>query len=289
MYLILNFFLQNLFNIYVVMTISFCLTPKYSRLRSLTVYLLISLFIYTIKLASFDNQLVLSLSIFLIQLSLILFSLLAFTDSVFKKLIVFSSILLGNIIAERVSLLILNAIASYEYALKPDTKEFAIAVILTFPVQIALNQTFLFFWKYAVYKKSALTIFVFPLVPMFQLLIVFFLFIPSILEGTAVNTPLIILCSIIALLANIVLLYVILRRQEKKSIEAAFLELQEVYRMESEYYQTLEERHEELSKIRHDYNNHLAALYVLISSNKMEAANELAASMKKALHTGNDS
>ncbi|MBR6644055.1 MAG: hypothetical protein IKL28_10415 [Lachnospiraceae bacterium] len=61
------------------------------------------------------------------------------------------------------------------------------------------------------------------------------------------------------------------------------MELQELYQIETEYYQALEASHEELSKIRHDYNNQLSTLYMLISSNKLEAAKELAASMKNQL------
>lgn len=284
MYLILNFLLQNLCNIYCAMILSFCLTPKYSRLRSLGIFFAISFFIYILKFSSFDHLGFMALAVFLIQLVLFLYPLLAFTDSVFKKLVVFSVILLGNIIAERIALLILDAIASSSFALRPDTKEFSIAVIVTMPVQIMLNQTFLFLWKYAVYKTSALTIFVFSVAPMFQLLIATFLFFPAISERN-VDPFLIVLCCMIALLANIILLYVILRRHEKQSIEAAFLELQALYQLESEYYQTLEYQHEDFSKLRHDYNNHLATLYILISSNKIEAAKDLIASLKKYLHT----
>lgn len=280
MYFVLNFLLQLIIYLHCAATISFCLTPKYPRLRSLAIYGFISFFLFAFKFFSFGNQIALTLVTFSIQLAVILFVLLAFNDSCFKKLVVLSVIFVSDVILEYTALFTLKATGSYATVLEPGSKEFTALIARIVPLQIIFNQLFLFIWKYAFHKKSSLTIFIFSLIPIFQMFLASVLFILLFQDSTITNSFFIILCSLIALLANAILLYVILHRQEKQSIQAAYLELQELYKMESEYYQTLEDRHKELSKIRHDYNNHLAVLYALISSGKAEAAKELAASLK---------
>jgi len=282
MYLTLNYILQNLISIFCAITISFALTPKFSRLRSLFVYFVVTLYLYGIKFHFFENQLVLQLSMYSIQIALLLFLLLSFKDSLFKKLIVFSIIFFCNIMTEYIGLLILNSFGTYMFALAPDSKEFFLAIVLALPVQILLNLVFLFFWKYTEYKTTT-ALFIFTLIPMLQLLINSCILVPSLLNEKMLHTPLPATCSLVALITTIILFYTILHRQEKQSIQTAYLELQELYHIESEYYQELEARHEELAKIRHDYNNQLSALYILISSGQIEAAKELASSIEKQM------
>lgn len=281
MYFILNFLLQLTMYLHCAATISFCLTPKYPRFRSLAIYSFISFFLFAFKLFSFGNQTALTLATFLIQLALVLFTLLAFHDSGFKKLVVLSIILVSDIMLEYMALFTLKATGSYAIALEPAAKEFTVLIARIFPLQIIFNQLFLFIWKYASHKQSTRTIFICSPIPILLMFLSAVLFTPTLWDSTATNSSLSILASLIAFIANAILLFAILRRQEKQSIQAAYLELQELYQMESEYYQTVEARHKELSKMRHDYNNHLAALYAMIVSGKTEAAKELAASLKK--------
>lgn len=181
---------------------------------------------------------------------------------------------------EYMALFTLKATGSYAVALEPAAKEFTVLIARIFPLQIIFNQLFLFIWKYASHKQSTRTIFICSPIPILLMFLSAVLFTPTLWDSTATNSSLSILASLVAFLANTILLFAILRRQEKQSIQAAYLELQELYQIESEYYQALESRHKELSKMRHDYNNHLAALYALIVSGKTEAAKELAASLK---------
>ena len=88
------------------------------------------------------------------------------------------------------------------------------------------------------------------------------------------------ICSIVSLISTIYLLYLVLRRNEKQSLEETYQELKMLYDIENEYYQALEAHNEELAKIRHDYNNQLSTLYMLISTGQIETAKELAASIK---------
>lgn len=285
MYFILNYILQNLVNLYCAISVAFCLTPKYSRLRSIATYTLTGATILLIKFFNFDNQLIVSTTALCVQLAFLLFTLIAFQDSIYKKLIVSTVIILCSIMSELLCLMFLDSIASYTMALEPHSKEFTIAILFILPVQFLFNLFFIFVWNYTISKKKNTLLLIFSLLPMVQLVISASVFAPALIDETMRSNSLMFICSLVATVTIVILLYLILRRQEKQSIQAAYLELQELYQLETAYYQALEARHEELSKIRHDYNNQLATLYMLISSNKPEAAKELAASLQKHINS----
>lgn len=280
MYFILNFILQNLVLFYCLLTISFCLTPKHSRGKLLTPTSIIAFFIFVLRFSFFDSQIILPLSSILMHILSILFTIFLFTDSIYKRIIVYTVVQFCNIISELVALTFLNSLGSYTLALAPQTKEFTTAIILTLPLQIILNLIFIFIWKYFCQKKAFGSILIFSLIPMLQLFCIT-MACKSMLDSSPDTDNMIIeICSIVSLASTIYLLYLVLRRQEKQSLEEAYLELKALYDLENEYYQALEAYNEELAKIRHDYNNQLSTLYMLISTNQLETAKELAASLK---------
>ena len=283
MYYFLNYLLQNIASLYCAVSVSFCLTPKYPRFYSLAVNTIISGAILALKFTNFNNPFLLSCSSLLFQLAFFIFTLVSFRDTLYKKLIVFICIFLCNLISEFLGLYYLDSIASYTLALEPHSREFTITLLFILPVNFLLNLIFIFLWNYANTKNKNYMLLVFSILPMIQLLTLATVFAPSLIKQNLLNSSLMFICSLVATITIVILLYLLLRRQEKQNIQAAYLELQELYQMENEYYQVLEARHEELSKLRHDYNNHISTLYMLISTNQLDAAKELASSMEQQL------
>lgn len=282
MYFILNFIFQNLINIYCAATVSFCLVPKYSRHKSIILYSAVGFFIFIVKFQNFDNEFMLTASALMLQLSFFLFTLFFHKDSLFRQLIVFSVVLFGNIVSELVSLFILSSLYEYSLGLEPESREFTMAILLALPVQILFNSVFMFFWNYSNIRKGIYSILIFSLFPMLQMLIGNVTFITLLSKEVSEGYySVAILCSILAFCSTIVLLFLLLKKEEKKSLEEAYLELKELYQLETANYQTIEARHEELSKLRHDFNNQLSTLYMLISAGKTDAAREFAASLKE--------
>lgn len=279
MYFIFNFILQNLIFFYCLLTSSFCLTPKHPRTKLLIPASIIAFFIYVLKFCYFDSQILLPLSSILIQILSFLFTILCFNDSVYKRIIVFTVVEFCNIISELVGLTFLNLLSSYTLVLEPQTKEFTMAIILTLPIQIILNLIFIFFWKYLCQRRKFGSILIFSLVPTLQLFCITLTYKSTLAKNTDTSNIIIEICSFVSLAATIYLLYLVLRRQEKQSLEEAYLELKALYDLENEYYHALEAYNEELAKIRHDYNNQLSTLYMLISTNQIETAKELASSI----------
>lgn len=282
MYLLLSFFLQNIINLYCAATISFCLVPKYPRRKIFLVYGIISFVLFTIKFYFFTNEIMLAVSSLLLQLSLISFTLFCHRDTLFRQLVVLSAIQFGDIIVEFAGLSILSSLNAYSSGLNPGSKEFSIAIILVVPAQIMINLLFQFFWKYVNTRKSTYSILIFSLLPMLQLLVGSMTFMTLLSSKCPEGFHSVaIICSVLTLCCTIVLLFLLLKKEEKKSLEEAYLELKELYQLEAANYQALEVHHEELAKLRHDFNNQLSTLYMLISSGQMDAAREFASSLKK--------
>ena len=279
MYLILNFIIQNLNHILCGLTVSFLLTPKYSRPKTLFIYGFFGFFIYLYKFSGFTDATTLLVSSILSQSVLYAYTLITFKESLFKKLlsciIMFSFLLLSEYIAIGLCSLLFNAIPSPI----PTTNEFFLCNIFGTFTQIIMHSIFLFVWKFFYYKKSSLKIHYFTLLPTIQFLLIVAVFAPAIFGSNALNLHFVSICILITLLSNIILFYYILRRHEKLTIQDAYEELEKLYVLDLKYYKELESKHEELAKIRHDYQNHLATLYMLISSDRLDSAKEFADSL----------
>lgn len=283
MYLTLNFINQNLNHLLCMLFVSFLLTPKYSRPKTLFIFSFLSFFIFLYKFNNFTDATTLIISSIASHSALYIYAIIAFKDSLFKKflscIINFSFMFLSEFIV----LGIHNSFFNKAYSPLPTTKEFFICNILGMSIQIIMQSLFLIVWKFFSCKKDSLNLLYFTLLPTIQFFLLIAIFVPITFGSNVLNPILFPVCILIALISNIILFYYILRRHEKKTIQDAYEELEELYALDLEYYKELESKHEELAKLRHDYQNHLATLYMLISSNKIDTAKEFADSLKLTL------
>lgn len=66
------------------------------------------------------------------------------------------------------------------------------------------------------------------------------------------------------MLLNLVLIFIQFRQSEKEEAEQALVTLKQKQTQQRQYYESLEARREEMAKLRHDYNNHLSSILVLL-------------------------
>ena len=288
MYLILNFIFQNISILVYGVALSFVLTPKYPRALSLALFQTFYFFFFIMKMFVFSNAVFLVILSFASQVAAFLFTLIAFTDSVFRKILASTILIFLSLFAEYIVLRLLPEFIPALENLSADNKYIFIYSSCGISLQLIMFLPFIFLWRYFTKKDTPLPLLAFSLFPMLQ--IVFFLtFLSAEFFGESETRPLYVGCGIlIASSANIALLYYLLRRHEKKTIQDAYLELQELYAMDLKYYEELEKQHEALSKIRHDYQNQLATLYMLISSNKINIATEFIDSLNKELNDSSE-
>ncbi len=135
--------------------------------------------------------------------------------------------------------------------------------------------TFLLLWKRnqdRILKKSIYATLLFPLSQFFLLEAVGYYMVVQIIQGSYYLIPMccITVGSILCVVADIVLFQVILSNSQKDRLVAQ-LEMMEAqaYR-ELEYYHSINEKIQEIRKIRHDFNNQLQTAYCVIAKERIE-------------------
>ena len=74
-----------------------------------------------------------------------------------------------------------------------------------------------------------------------------------------------------------------MNQEEKATAHAAYLELQTLYKIEEEHYLELEQHSEALAKIRHDFQNQLATIHMLLQNKNYTDAKDMSLRMKELL------
>lgn len=80
---------------------------------------------------------------------------------------------------------------------------------------------------------------------------------------------------------TVILLYYIISLEEKEALKEQIRALRHAIELEQAHYRTVEERREELARIRHDFNNHLSAIGRLIAGGEMEDAQQMLARLSE--------
>lgn len=97
--------------------------------------------------------------------------------------------------------------------------------------------------------------------------------------------PLEIIGTVFMIIGNFVIIQILFTNSKKKELEDNLNEIQHIRELEHMHYTAIEERRQEMAKIRHDFNNQLLAAHQLISSDKWQHAelilDELEASISK--------
>ena len=283
MYFILNVINQMLNTILYALLPSFLLTPKYSRVKSISIFTLFILFVVLLKFNFYSSLNIKIFASIAFQVSLYVFIFVVFKESLLKKILACISTITPALMSEYTALMLNNRLFNANNVFYPDSKEFFIVTTVALFAQIIMSAFIILIWRAISHKKNSSNLFYFTIMPAIQFFLIVAIFAPFIFGGTALNPTSLSICITISLISCIILFYYVLRHNEKKTIEEAYEELQQLYAMDMEYYKELDSRHEELAKLRHDYQNQLATLYMLISSGKTEAAKEFADSLKESL------
>lgn len=89
------------------------------------------------------------------------------------------------------------------------------------------------------------------------------------------------LCILLGGGATVILMYCIVSLEEKDALKERVRELRHAMELEQAYYRTIEERREELARIRHDFNNQLSAIGRLVAGGELEDARQMVSLLKE--------
>ena len=90
---------------------------------------------------------------------------------------------------------------------------------------------------------------------------------------------------LLSLASDLALFTYVMSQGEKTALEKELQEARCQMELEQARYQELEQRREELAKIRHDFNNQLASIAHLVRSGEVGSAQELIDTLAKSINT----
>ncbi len=254
-------------------TLSYCLTPKYPRKHSIPLF--VFLLTIVISLRNTCGTLLLPLFVLISQFLLLGYLLLCHSNNLLTIFLSYIAIICIVIYpAEYITTVIITAING-EFSLDHTTYSYLITSVLCCLLGLLLHLIYYIIWQWLARHITTSLQLTITTSLLMHTLVLFVLF--NYLYNKGLNSN-ILLASIILILTAIIISVVLFifaaKQNEKDAAEAAYEELKHLHELEKENYLALETRTEELSRIRHDINNHFVTINVLLNSGKIKEAEQ---------------
>lgn len=280
MYFWIGFAIWNILNYLVAMMFVLTLKPRFKRIPGWLVaflYMLLVLPVSLCKITYFDHYLISHICYYLGSASLILLIVVPFKDAWWKKVLSFLLITVITYVGEDISITVADRMG-YTYTAdysNPDNF-FALGIgILCYIIGICVV---VILWNICLNRVRMIQkIWIFFLFPVSQLAVI------SSVRGQTIETDSVnvrigiagMLGILVGFVADMVLLYILVEQDKALRIRQHMQELHNKQIIEEAHYKETEEKHTELAKIRHDYNNQLSVVYHLLDEENASDAEML--------------
>ena len=183
---------------------------------------------------------------------------------------------LTALLAEMLSIGILNKYMEQKPQLSYYTPTMVLLLSVVLTVTAIFFLIFLVVWKKIVEKESfdVSIIIVFSVFPVSQLLMITAIN-EQVFRNMTLYTGWILAAAILGSVADGVLLYTLLRQQQLQELKLRLSEVQSTWEMARNHYHEIENRREELAKIRHDMRNQQMVLQELLHQGEYEKAEKM--------------
>ncbi len=283
MFLLINSLLVLLSGGLQFWAISFFLTPKGNRMKNILLYCLL-LYISVLLKCTATNPVVTFLFALCNTLTLFCYTIFAFKNPLWEK-IGKCVLMLGvlSITTEAVYSVFMKYVLHITLSMNYYSKSMVFPLLVLNIFTMIFCTLFIFLIKLAKrikYKKPAC---IFALFALIQFLTPTIFFIVYASDISKENLHFSLIAPVIFFIANLFLLLSAKNLEEKAVAQAAYRELQTLYKIEAAHYHELEQHSEALAKIRHDFHNQLATIHVLLQNKNYTDAKEMALHMKELL------
>jgi len=145
--------------------------------------------------------------------------------------------------------------------------------LVTLLIQSLFFIIFIIFWKRnEIESRTDLTVFgLFLYMPLSYVFLLVGITIIALQYGYTFSA-IVFIGAIIGFFANLVILRILFSNIEKTKLKSRLAELEYIYELERERYESVEVRQYEFAKIRHDFNNQLTTAYRLMEQNRQDEA-----------------
>ena len=285
MYLLINSLLVLLNGGLQFIVLSFLLTPKTKQIKNISLYFLLLYASVFFKCAA-TTTLISAIFGLCTTVTLFSYTIYAFTNPFWEK-IGKCVLMLGfvTITTEAVFSVFSNYVLHTSLSMDYYSETMVLPLFLLDLFTLAFCILFLFLVKLVERIKRIRRFFLVSLLIFLLFLhptILLFIYTSDISEN---NLTFSLIAPIILSITNLFLFLSVMNQEEKAATNAAYRELQTLYKMEEEHYRQLEQHSEALAKIRHDFHNQLATIHLLLQNENYADAKDMAHHMKELLNS----
>lgn len=273
----INLFLYTFSNFIIGLIWPMCLSKRINKASNVLyaiVYYAIFLLPSYVKFFSDPYSLLFEIVYFASIIGIVAFVVIAFKDPIWKKVLFFVFMMIAMVAGESIASTLLS-FSGVEISVDFSTVEAAWLMLSVIATDVVIMLLFVFLWNRFIKKRNDLpgkAGFVLT-IPISHLLLISAM--ASLRSDGTTQLDLFsfsILIFGISLEALIIFLLLIRIRSEREKKEKEIDELRKLIKSDEDYYKSLEEEINLISKARHDRNNKIAVLSGLIVSNDREGA-----------------
>lgn len=283
MFLLINSLLVLLNGVLQFFAFSLFLTPKKKRIHNVLLYSLLLYISVFLKCAT-HNSLASALFSTCSTLTLFCYTIFAFKNPFWEKIIKCAlMLLLLSLTTETLFSALMKYVFHITLSLNYYSEDMVFPLLFLNGLMIVTSGLFILLLKLIEHLKQKRRFWMTALLVFILLLPPTILFIIYASDITEENLHFSLIAPFILFIANLFLLLSAMNQEEKATAKAAYRELQTLYQMEEAHYHELEQHSEALAKIRHDFNNQLSTIHMLLQSKNYTDAKEMALHMKELL------
>jgi hypothetical protein len=274
MYLWYNFFLWIISIFVVAYFIGLALEPrwtKYPRWIWAMVYTVLTLVPAYIKFSNTGTYLE-NAMYYVAVASIILYVFLVFKNKLWQKLLILVLFIVIIFFCELIILKIM-ALFGVDFDVTFSTIEMAAMETLMICILLGTFGFFVMVWNKVMYKQSIKkNTWIYLIFPFSQ-----FLILSSLDQGVDLfyGNFWALLGISIGMIADLILFFILMEQSKKELLERSIEELTRQHELEDLHYRNMQLRHIEIEKIRHDFNNQLAAIHQLLEDNNYKLSEEV--------------
>lgn len=283
MFLLINSLLVLLTGGLQLIVLSFFLAPKRKRLPNMLPYCLLLYSSVFLKCAA-TTPLATVMFGLCNTITLFCYAIFAFKNPFWEK-IVKCVLMLGvfSITTEAVYSVFMKHVLHITLSLNYYSETMLVPLLILNLFTIVFAALFLFLIKLAERIKRKKRFGLISLFVFIQLVAPTILFIIYASDISKENLHFSLIAPVILSIANLFLFLSAMNQEEKAVTKAAYRELQTLYKIEEEHFHELEQHSEALAKIRHDFQNQLATIHMLLQNKNYTDAKDMALRMKELL------
>ena len=283
MFLLINSLLVLLNGGLQFLVLSFFLTPKKNRIQNALLYFLL-LYISVFFKCATHNPIASALLALCSTATLFGYTIFAFKNPFWEKIIKsFLMLMLLSLTTETLFSVFLKEVLHITFSFNYYSKDMVFPLLILNIITIIICTVFMLLIKLIKRIKRIRRFYLIALFAFIQLATPTILFIVYSSDISKENLHFSLIAPFILFMANLFLLLSAMNQEERTAAKTAYRELQTLYKIEEEHYHELEQHSEALAKIRHDFNNQLTTIYMLLQNKNYKDAKEMALRMKELL------